>query len=94
MTNRIEHTKNTPLGNPDAVLHLIDVLSAHLNRSPATLSTKILGNGKRYEQLSCGSSGIMMKTYKRAIQSCHDSWPDDLSWPVNVERPETRGAVE
>lgn len=94
MTNRIKPNKSASLGNPDAVLHLIDVLSAHLNRSPSTLSTKLLGNGKRYEELKCGSSGISMKTYRRAIRGCHECWPNDLQWPLNVERPRTEQAAE
>lgn len=44
----------------------INALAAKMGRAPSTLSTKLLGNGKRLSEIERGGS-LTMETYKKVV---------------------------
>lgn len=52
----------------------------------ATLSTRMLGDGKRLAAIRAGSD-IGARRLAQAIQWLSDNWPADAAWPAVVQRP-------
>jgi hypothetical protein len=50
------------------------------------VSTIVLNRGSKLDDIADGGD-LTTGTFERAMQWFSDNWPDDASWPENVERP-------
>lgn len=72
---------------------LAENLAQHLQRSEATISTKIVGHARLFSRLRQGA-GCNAHTYRDALQWLHDNWPADLEWPASIPFPAPRGSSD
>ena len=58
----------------------------------ATLSSRMLGDGKRLAAIR-EKSDIGVRRLNRAIRWLSDNWPADAAWPEGVARPAPQEAA-
>lgn len=69
------------------IVTLADVYCAATGRSRARVSTLVLNGGARIDQIAEGAD-LTTGSYERAVSWFSDNWPEDLTWPSCVARPE------
>lgn len=73
----------------DPISHLftlVDAYRATIGISEATLSTRVLGDGKRLAAIR-GGRDIGVRTYARVLAWFAAHWPEGLAWPADIPRP-------
>lgn len=70
-----------------ALLSLADAWCAATGLSEATLSTRLLRDGKRLARIRAGAD-IGVRTISSAIAWLDQNWPTGLDWPEGVPRPD------
>lgn len=72
-----------PIAN---LLSAADVWCAATGKAEATLSTRMLKDGKRLGRIRAGAD-IGVLTIATAMRWLFDNWPDGLDWPSGIPRP-------
>jgi hypothetical protein len=72
----------------DSLLTLVDAYCAATGLAEATLSTRVMHDGKRFELIRQGRD-IGVRRLAEAVQWFSANWPDGTPWPKSVPRPET-----
>lgn len=75
-----------------AFLHLVERYCSAAGCAEATLSTRMLGDGKRLSAIRSGSD-IGVRRLAEAVAWLSRNWPADLDWPADVVRPEPAEAA-
>ena len=70
----------------DQLLALSGPLSAHLDRSEATISNWIVGHARLFSRLRA-DLGCNTDTAEKALRWFSTNWPADLAWPRDIPRP-------
>lgn len=70
----------------DSLLALVDAYCAGTRLAEATVSTRVMHDGKRIELIRAGRD-IGVRRCREAIQWFSQNWPIDLQWPDRVVRP-------
>lgn len=65
---------------------LAEVMGRHIERSDATISTKIVEHARLFSRLRSGK-GCNAHTYRDALLWFHNNWPVDLEWPTGIPVP-------
>ena len=71
----------------DHLICLSAQMADHVDRSEATLSTWCVGHARLFSRLRDGK-GCNAHTYRDALEWFSDNWPEDLTWPADVPRPD------
>jgi hypothetical protein len=71
----------------DSLMTLVESFCAATGLAEATVSTRLLKDGKRLEAIRAGKD-IGTRRLGEAIQWFSDNWPEDLMWPAHIQRPE------
>lgn len=74
----------TPISS---LLTLVETYCAARGIAEATLSKRVFSDGKRIAGIRAGSD-IGVRRHAEAVQWFSDHWPDGLTWPEDVDRPE------
>lgn len=70
----------------DSLMTLVDTFCAATGLAEATLSTRVMKDGKRLEAIRAGKD-IGTRRLAEAIQWFSDNWPEDAEWPCSIVRP-------
>lgn len=73
----------------DALKSVFTTYCAATGLAEATVSTRFLGRGGRFEQIKAGGD-MGARTIDRIIADFAAHWPADAAWPDGVARPEPR----
>jgi hypothetical protein len=73
----------------DQLLKVSDAYANARRLSLSTVSTRVLGDGKRLPALVNGAD-ISVRRFEQAMQWFSDNWPDDGRWPAAVQRPKPK----
>lgn len=68
------------------LLCVSDAWCSATGKAEATLSTRMLRDGKRLGRIRAGAD-IGVLTIAAAMRWLSDHWPDGLDWPADVPRP-------
>ncbi|SUZ33909.1 hypothetical protein ROE7235_03690 [Roseibaca ekhonensis] len=69
------------------LLKLAETLAAHTDKKVTTLGVYSVNDGKFFERIKRGG-GCTLKTASRVTEWFAENWPDDLTWPSDIPRPE------
>lgn len=70
-----------------ALITLAETYAAHRGLTISTVSTYAAGDGKFFGKLK-GPASCTLKTAESVLEWFAESWPADLEWPVDIERPD------
>jgi hypothetical protein len=70
----------------NSFLLVVETYCAATRQAEATLSSRMLSDGKRLSAIRKGSD-IGVRRLRQAMQWLSDNWPPDAVWPEDVERP-------
>jgi hypothetical protein len=68
------------------ILALAARLAAHQGVTHWAISMRMVGKGDFLRRLERGGD-LRTKTYERAINFFARTWPSDLEWPSEIQRP-------
>lgn len=68
------------------VLILCRTLAEHRSQKPGSLAKFVTGDPKSFYDVEQGKD-FQVRTFDRWVQKYSDAWPEDLPWPVDIERP-------
>jgi hypothetical protein len=71
----------------DHFLSLVDAYRKATGLAEATISTRVMKDGKRLRELRAGRD-IGVRRLEEAITWFSDHWPKDAPWPADIPRPE------
>jgi len=69
------------------IIYLFDSYCAHTQRSEKYISFLCTRDTKFSSRLRAGG-GCTIRTYGRVLQWFSDHWPSDLTWPIEIQRPD------
>ena len=72
--------------NETSLVRLATAYADHAGQKLSTVSTRITGSGDLFSRLRTGST-ITIRRANQIAKRFSDVWPEDLSWPEDVERP-------
>lgn len=72
--------------DPRRIVTLVDILSAHVDRSELTLAKRADVHTRLVPRLRQGK-GCTVGTYLKMMYWLDRNWPADLQWPTDVPRP-------
>ena len=73
--------------NSQNILALANKYSAHTGLALATISTYATGSGDFFKRLQAGHD-VTLRRAIRIIQWFSDHYPADLTWPIEIQRPD------
>ena len=74
------------------LLKLVEVYAGATGLAEATISTKVLNDGKRIEAIRDGCD-IGVRRLDEAISWFSANWPEQARWPRGIPRPEATPAA-
>lgn len=69
-----------------SLVNLVTTYCDHTGKSPATVGTYSVRDGKLFARLDGGAS-ITLHRAEKVIQWLSNNWPSDLKWPSDITRP-------
>ena len=69
------------------LLNLAQHLAEHDKVTHWAISMRLLGKGDFFKRLMDGRD-CREPTFRRVMRQFSEQWPDDLSWPADIQRPE------
>lgn len=78
------------MDSADRLLRVAETYATTKNIALATLSKRLLNDGKRLPRLKAGTATITISSFDNAMRWLSDRWPADVPWPDGVERPIAR----
>lgn len=81
------------MNHRETVLRLFSIYCAASGRSASRVSTLIWNHGARHRQISCGAD-MRTHSFEHALRWFSAHWPEHLSWPHGIVRPEPPQHVE
>jgi hypothetical protein len=73
--------------NIQAFLSVVDAYCAATGLAEATVSTRVLFDGKRIEKIRAGND-IGVRRMEEAVHWFAQNWPPAAKWPRGIARPQ------
>ncbi len=70
----------------DKIVAVADAYCLATSMSRSRLSTIVFSNGLRLDQIA-DDSDLTTGSYEKAMQWFSDNWPENTSWPKDIQRP-------
>lgn len=65
---------------------LFETYAAKVGGAYSTISARVSGDARFYDNLCVGKVGFTVKRYDIIVANFSNAWPDDLPWPEGIER--------
>lgn len=70
-----------------SLIACVDAYCKARKTARTTLSGLIMKDSRALDRYAAGGA-LALKSYERCLQWLSNNWPDDLVWPLDIERPQ------